>query len=191
MKKIVLLVVCVAMSAGAFAQDWNWGVKGGLNLSSLSNSGDNSKMKASIFVGAFGEYKFNDIFGIQPEIQYSRQGNFYKEDGEKVWYRMNYINVPVLAKIYVLDKLSVDLGPQVGFLLNSKAKAKVDGTTVKSDIDGLRSVDFTIAMGLTYNLMSRIDVSARYNLGLTDVIKGNEGDKVRNGALQIGVGYRF
>ena len=56
---------------------------------------------------------FNDYLAIQPELVYSRQGARDKVNGDKLKLRANYLNIPVLAKLYVLDELSVDLGPEV------------------------------------------------------------------------------
>ena len=53
---------------------FEWGVKAGLNVSGVSNI-DDSKMKASIYVGAFAEFHVNDWLGIQPEVIYSRSRN--------------------------------------------------------------------------------------------------------------------
>ena len=203
MKKAIVFLAAVALTVSASAQNFSYGLKGGLNLSTISKA-EGAKMKPSIYAGAFAEYKFNDYFGISPELIYSRQGTTtsIKDEFEdmKSQVRLNYINVPVLAKIYLADALSLDLGPQVGFLIGAKSYAKgtiegekVDGTTdVKK---AFQSVDFSFGMGLTYNI-GKFLVQARYNLGLTDTAKYADGeekskDKYRNNVIQVGVGYRF
>ncbi|MDR1755646.1 MAG: PorT family protein [Culturomica sp.] len=205
MKKMMILAVLFIASAPVFAQ-FTYGVKGGLNLSSLSKmktlGGDDSKMKASVYFGAFAEYQISDYVGISPEIVYSRQGFAAKNDGViigqdvratelKAKYRFNYLDVPVLVKLYVADGLSVDLGPQFGFLLNAKYYAKSGSTKVKEKLSGVKGFDMSLAMGLTYDI-SRFFVQGRYNLGLSNVIKkGESKDKHRNNVVQLGVGYRF
>ncbi len=196
MKRIALIVAALAISVGAFAQRgyWEWGVKGGLNVSNLSNVSGDDKMKASFYAGLFAEYRFSDYFGLQPEITYSRQGNFYNEDRYKLWNRVNYLNIPVIAKIYVTPRLSVDVGPQLGILLNNnttfKWKNSDNSSTNDHSIDA-NGADFGIAMGLSARLAYNLDLTARYNLGLTDILKDNDGDAVRNGVIQVGLGYRF
>ena len=191
MKKTLLLLAAFLMLGTAVkAQDWsNWsyGVKGGFNFSNVTGDWD-GKMKFSFHAGAFAEYRFNDFWGIQPELIYSRQGTYDKNDGAKQWYRMNYLNIPILAKIYVLEDLSVDLGPQVGILLNSKYKMKQGGTTHKTDISDMKGADISFAMGLTYQLFYNWDISFRYNLGLSDVKKNIDG---KNSVIQLSAGYRF
>lgn len=203
MKKLLLAAVAVlCFSAGASAQmKWDWGVKAGLNLSDLTKWSEYD-FKPSIYAGLFAELYINDFIGIQPELIYSRQGAYHKDGDFKLWYRYNYLNIPILAKLYLMDNLSLDLGPQFGFLLNAKHKAKgfAEGNG-KCDIEGTKDFDVSFAMGLSYTLWEHYDVSVRYNLGLTKVnkkITGSSGltnyadyGDAKNSVIQIGVGYRF
>ena len=202
MRKIILAAAAMFMATGAFAQI-EWGVKVGANASSLTNSDFlessstfDSKMKFSVYAGIFAEFRINDYLGIQPELLYSRQGVRYDDKiaGVKVkgWHRLNYLNLPVLAKIYVLENLSIDLGPQFGYLLNYNGELKVDGDKIIDDDskDGLKEFDVSFAMGATFKITENLDLSARYNLGLTKVNDG-DGDKMKNGVIQLGLGMRF
>ncbi|MBE5032559.1 porin family protein [Gallalistipes aquisgranensis] len=190
MKKLVLLVACAFVAAGAFAQP-KLGIKAGLNLADISNVED-SKMKPSFYAGAFVDFQISDFFTLSPELLYSRQGAYFKEGDLKRWERLNYLNIPVMCKFTVVKGLSVDVGPQFGFNLNGKAKMKYDDQEYKTSIsDEFNTFDFGLNMGLSYMISEKFDVAARYNLGLTDVVKDNEGDACRNGVIQIGVGYRF
>lgn len=190
MKKIILAVAAVALAVSVNAQNFTWGVKGGLNLANVSNTDAN--IKPSIYLGAFGEYKFNDFIGLSPELVYSRQGAADSHDGNKYKDRLNYINIPVLAKLYLVDNLSLDLGPQFGFMLNANAWSKIGGTKTKTDIgDAYKAFDLSFGIGVTYDL-GKILLQARYNLGLTDINDTNlTNDKFKNNVIQLGVGYRF
>ena len=220
MKKILLLVAVATLATGAFAQGKGieWGVKAGLNLSSLSNSDlsgsipiedvgnitvdASSKMKPSFYVGFFVDFPISDFFSIQPELLYSRQGSFYKTNvsvggmsGDmKLWMRYDYLNIPILAKLYVAEKLSIDVGPQFGIMVYHGVKAKIEdsSSTKKGDTGDYNTFDVSAALGLTYKVCRNIDISARYTLGFTDIFKDNSGgDKVKNGVIQIGAGYCF
>lgn len=189
MKKFVFLIAAAALSTGAFAQV-DLGVKGGLNLANFT---DGASMKPSFYLGGFAEYTFNSFFGVQAEVVYSRQGLFDKEDGDKMWLRYNYLNIPILAKIYVLPQLSLDLGPQFGILLNSKMKMKSGGVTATVDYDTAKSFDVSVPIGLSYRITDNIEVSGRYLIGLTKVSEDIAGFEVKskNSVIQLGVGYRF
>lgn len=186
MKKILLAAAAFVMCSVATvsAQPFDWGIKAGLNLATITNA-DDAKMKPSINVGVFANFMvIEDLLDIQPEVLYSRQG---WKDGD-FYGRLNYLNIPVLAKLHIIDNLTLDLGPQFGFLLNAKGKEKVNGDTVKGDIDGAKNFDVSFAMGASYRIIPALDVYARYNLGLTKVFDLG-GDKNKNSVIQIGVGY--
>lgn len=197
MKKVFVLTFVMMMFCAAKAQkgleDFTYGIKGGWNISNVSNvdyGGIDGKNKMSFHLGVFAEWRMGDFWGISPELVYSRQGLRYKEDDWKCKTRLNYLNIPVLVKLYVLEGLSVDLGPQFGFALNGKNKAKEGGTTVKEKITHLNTFEMGFAMGLSYCVDDFI-LSARYNLGLSNAFdKKWVGDKNnKNHVFQLSVGY--
>ena len=190
MKKIILaaaslLVIC---SYSASAQFKDCGIKTGLNLSTITKV-DDTKMKPSIYAGIFAEFTLiDDMLGIQPELLYSRQGWKSSIEDVDVHYRMNYLNMPIMFKLYLIDGLSLDLGPQFGIMLDSRSKAESDGKKIKEDIEGLKNFDVSFDMGLSYGF-SKIDITARYQLGLTKIADAE--DNPKNSNIQIGLGYKF
>lgn len=195
MKRLFLMVLILGLAGGLKAQsDFTFGPKLGLNLSNISNSEAN--VKPSIHFGAFAATNLTDLVGLQVELLYSRQGcsDSYDTGGEdaKVKYRVNYLNIPVLARLHVWDRLSVDLGPQLGFALNAKVKVKQGGEVIKKKMDHLNTVDLSFAVGASYELKMGILLSARYNIGLTNVFdKDTFGSTNKNGVFQFSVGYRL
>lgn len=190
MKKLFTFALFVFLFLGVKAQnDIVIGPKFGLNVSNITNSEMDNK--ASIHVGGFAEFKINDYLALQPELLYSRQGCRDKIDGTKIKVRVNYLSIPVLAKLYVLENLSVDLGPEFAFALNSKMKAKDGDTTIKEKLGNENTLVVNFGLGLSYNFED-IMVSARYNLGLSNVFdKDDYGSNNKNHVFQLSVGYRF
>lgn len=195
MKKLFVFAVAIFLAWGVKAQpgmsNLTYGVKGGWNITNISNA--DAKNKMSIHLGGFAEWRINDYFGIQPELLYSRQGYRDKAtvDGEtiKTRLRVNYLNIPVLAKLYVLDDLSVDLGPQFGFALNAKNRTKSGGHVTKNKITNFNTFDFSFAIGASYQ-MDDFMFSARYNIGLTNIFDKNDvGGNRKNHVFQLSVGY--
>lgn len=196
MKKLFLFLLFLGVTGMVCAQsEIVIGPKFGLNATNISNS--EGKNKASIHLGGFATTKLSERIALQVELLYSRQG--WRDKGHiegdkdvKLKARVNYLNIPVMARFYVLDKFSVDLGPQLGLALNAKAKAKYGSTTVKEKIDDLNTVDLTFGMGLSYDLDMGFTVSARYNLGITNVFdKDKTGVTNTNRVFQLSLGYRF
>lgn len=205
MKKVILAAFVLGTITTAVAQQQvKFGPKAGLNFANLSGD-DNSDMLTGFHVGAVAEIKFNEKFSIQPEVVYSAQGSSRSGsttllgitssfEGKQ---KLDYINVPIMAKYYIIDGFSVEAGPQIGFLM--KAESELDTTiagvnsNVKGDNkDSFKSTDFGLGLGLAYDLPVGLFVNARYNLGLSDIRENSSaGDAVKNNVIQVGIGYKF
>ncbi|SEH92802.1 Opacity protein [Paenimyroides aquimaris] len=199
MKKVILsMIALIAAGASAFAQQQvKFGPKAGVNFANLSNIGFDNEMKTGFYVGAFAEIKFNDKFSIQPELLYSSQGTKVSEvlipfgSIEAKW-NLDYINIPILAKYYIVDGFSVEAGPQIGFLVKSETKVESGSSAGTIDTKSSRnSTDFGLGLGLAYDLPMGLFVNGRYNLGFSDIMKDNNGDAIKNNVIQIGIGYKF
>ena len=105
---------------------------------------------------------------------------------DKATTKLDYINVPILANVYVAPGFAVKLGLQPGFNVNSKAKAKSNGVAVEADFDA-KTVDLSIPIGLSYEF-SNFVIDGRYNWGLTKVAKDSD---CKNSVFQITLGYKL
>ena len=184
----------------ANAQEAKFGVKGGLNIANLNFSGDGAPSTSSLVgfhIGGFTEIKVSDKFFIQPEVMYSTQGAKFKmsEDGLTLnSFKLGYINLPVMAKYYVAEKFNLELGPQIGFLTSAKANASASGTTVDVDVKkAFESIDFGLNFGAAYDFTEKVSAGFRYNLGLSNIAKTEDGDNetVKNSLFSLSVGYKF
>jgi len=210
MKRIILTVSAFFTLCLANAQEIKYGVKAGLNLSTLT--GDvayyDVKSKAGFHVGGFVEFKITDKFSVQPELLYSAQGaklryssaDEFSSTIDKQNIKLGYLNIPVMAKYYVIKGLSIEAGPQVGFLLSAKNEYNIY-SSISEDLSGSgeddikddsKSVDFGLNVGAGYEFTQNIFVQARYNFGLTSISENasNEFDP-KNGVLQVSFGYKF
>lgn len=202
MKKLLLVVAMVALGFTASAQKVKFGPKVGLNISNLNGNDDfKTDSRASFFVGGMAELMLSDKFALQPELLYSSQGAKAEGEGalgEAVYTtKLDYLNIPVMAKYFVIDNLALEFGPQVGFLTSATRSLEASAGVVsvsanEVDIkDDVNSIDFGLNLGASYTLDFGLNIGARYNLGLTDIAKDNDGDAIKNGVFQISVGYFF
>ncbi len=76
MRKITLIafVLFIGLATSQAQVKVSPGIRGGLNISTLTNIDDNSS-KTDFYVGGLVNIKFNKFFSVQPEINYSRQGD--------------------------------------------------------------------------------------------------------------------
>ena len=180
MKKLLLVMAVVAFSFGANAQETTFGLKAGVNFASVGgDDADGLDGRTSFHFGGVATIGVSEKFSVQPEVMYSSQGASQGDADLK----LDYLNVPVLAKITVAEGFSVEVGPQVGILLSADA----DGEDVK---EFLKSTDFSGAIGLGYQMPSGLNFGARYNLGLGNISDENDGD-IKNNVFQVSVGYKF
>ncbi|WP_346883610.1 porin family protein [uncultured Algibacter sp.] len=184
MKKLLLVTAITIFGAATVnAQDVKFGIKGGLNFATIT--GDNTSKDQIITAfnfGAMAEIKISEKFSFQPEVLYSGQGYDTGIDSEGI-IALNYLNIPLIAKYYVTKRLSLEAGPQIGFLLSTKG-----GTQDYKDL--FKTTDFGVNFGLGYKLDNGLNFGARYVLGLSN-INDVGGMTNKNSVLQFTVGYFF
>lgn len=184
MYSVIAILFMVNLNAQTF------GIKGGLNGSNYTGSG--YSWRTSIHVGLVSEFIVNDKFSFQPELLFSSQGSTFSDEIETDTYILNYLNVPLIAKYYVINGFSIEAGPQIGLLLSAKNKYTVYGSESTEDIkDTMKSIDFGLNLGLGYKLGNGLNFGARYIMGLVSADKGYSGSDGKNEVIQISVGYFF
>lgn len=209
MKKVLLSAIAIFAFGFSNAQQVKFGVKAGLNISSL-NGGDSYYgsygTKVGFHIGGLAEIKINDKFSIQPELLYSLKGTDlsygygygYYGYGTSNKLNLSYIDIPVMVKFYPIQRLSAELGPNVAFLMSAKG-LKYDAATGTTDTtgdikDNYNTVDFGMNIGAGYELKQGIMFQLRYNIGLSDVSKSQNLQKNytdKNAVIQLSVGYKF
>jgi hypothetical protein len=166
-----------------------FGVKGGMNFSNFVGTVEDQGIRSSIHLGLLAEIMVSDNFSIQPELLYSKQGATYT--GQIPGFnrtKLDYILLPVEAKFKLIDKLSLEVGPQLGILMSSRLKTN----TSNDKIDGLKSIDFGINAGLQYQINNAAFVQGRYVLGLSDTrLSDNSNNRISNSVIQLSIGYLF
>jgi hypothetical protein len=194
MKKLlfILLITCSGFVTSAQVQ---FGIKAGLNLSNLITSGltfasgASFSPRADLNGGVMVSLPLIASFYLQPELNYSGQGQSFSNPMAKGTINYNYLNLPVLLKYQHVSGIFAETGPQIGFLLS--AKGKRDGYA-SYDLNESQSIDFSWAFGIGYKLHSiPIGIDLRYNLGLTTVYKNSPGGTAKNSVFQFDLFYLF
>lgn len=189
MKKVILSAIAVLAFGFANAQDVKFGVKGGLNIASISpNEGGSSKIGFNL--GGFADIKISDKFHVQPELLYSGQGEKNEFSGVTVNSNLNYINIPVMAKFFVAEGFNIQAGPQLGFLLSADVSGNGQSVSIK---DQFKTVDFGVNFGLGYDIGENMMVDLRYNLGLGGLAKDlpSGAKDSNNRVIALSFGYKF
>ncbi|WP_370898377.1 porin family protein [Chryseobacterium gossypii] len=216
MKKLILGLAVTAGSL-AFSQTTStstpvkpvtFGVKAGMNVSSLTDGADldDSKSRIGFNAGVFANIPVASSFSVQPEVIYNDLGskvtrettvlgNTYKAEYSR---NLGYIAVPVMFQYNALPNLYLEAGPEFGFLVSAKDKFKssTNGNANGSEIteldkDDFNTFNFGIGIGAGYYFLPNLGITARYTAGLTDIYKENSGDSVKNNVFQVGLAFKF
>ena len=198
MKKALLFVIALATFSIANAQDISYGLKAGLNYSnwSFSNDGPEFDSRLSFHVGGVVEFGLSEKFAVQPELLYSSVGAKmdYSSSPTRVAsddylvYALDYLSIPVMAKYYVAEGFSLEVGPQIGILLSAKIKYDGESEDVK---ELFKSTDFGAGIGAGYKMENGLFINARYVLGLSNVLEDSGDEWGKNNAFQFSLGYKF
>ena len=181
MKKFMMMVAMAfaTLTASAQAEAGTLTLKPlvGINVANITD--DDGDAKVGLAAGAELGYQLNESFAVTAGAIYSMQGA--KSEGVKM--NLDYINIPILANYYITRGLAVKAGIQPAFKVKSEAKADV----VSVDMDGFKSFDLSIPVGLSYEVSDFV-IDARYNWGMTKVFEGFDS---KNTVFQFTVGYKF
>ncbi len=211
--KIFPVVVAMLLSGMAFGQvRFDLGLKGGLNFASVSNASSSNSIaqaygnRTGYHFGAYAMFKITK-FAIQPEIVFSRQGQSYSTPSfSNLKSNFDYINIPIIIKFYLAGGLNLQAGPQFGFLASSSGdviNTANNKVTTQSLTSLVKSSDVSLAVGAGWDLPFGLNLTARYNIGLSDINKLTGTNTVptitsslgttqaKNQVLQISLGYRL
>lgn len=205
MKKLFLGLGLVA-GTFAFAQTSpQFGLKAGINVSSISKDGyDDAKSKVGFAGGAFVNIPVSEQFSVQPEVLYSQLGSKLTKSASttilgntytaKSTAKMNldYITVPVMLQFRATPQFYLEAGPEFGFLVSAKAKdintTYVNNSQPNENISSQDVKDYHsgfnmgAALGLGYDITPNFGINARYVAGFTDI---NKKDSNTNGNTSL------
>ncbi len=194
MKKFLTVVVLFAalMTAVPAKAEVKFGLKGGLNLTSMSldaNAIDKSN-QAGFFIGPTVKFTLPVVgLGIDASALYDQRksevdGTSLKEQSIQIPVNLRYgIGLGSTASIYFFA------GPQFGFNVGDKSiKTTTSEWTFKSS-------NISANVGLGVMLLSHLQISANYNFGLGKTgeldMNTNFKENGKMNAWQIAVAYYF
>lgn len=196
MKKIAIVVFLMALSVAGYSQaQFAIGIKAGPNFANIDTKaapGETYKSRTGFHGGAFALIKLTKI-GIQPEILFSQQGSKVEFNGGDIERNFNYINIPIILKLYLAAGLNLQAGPQIGFVSKAEAVQTIGGVTTTTDYkDFIKGNDVSLALGAGWDLPFGLTLDARYNLGLSKVNDSStNNEEAKNQVFQVSVGFKI
>ncbi len=196
---LLLCAFVVNLGSGLTAQTY-FGLKAGPNISHLRMARIPSRP---------GEINVGQIYGFQAglaleqpigrrlavgaELLYARKGGRWglsplgSSGMEETVSRLQYLNLPVYIRLIPIERWSVDLGMEGGYLLVSPDESLF-----------MERADFSWLAGATFHINGRLHASLRYLVGAVRVGEGSFRDEetgiqgvyyFRTRSLQLGLGW--
>ncbi len=160
------------------AQEWKFGIKGGLNVSTITGLNDlmetaemgsfSTSSKASCHLGVVAQCDFGGFF-IQPELLYSSLGVKGNLSGESDALALDYIQLPVYAGY------KFPIGESAKFLL-AAGPYLACGVVGDFDIEGenfFKRFDAGIGIMAGVEVTKNAQISVGYDFGLLDIVNIN------------------
>ena len=178
-------------SNNSYSPQYNFGPKIGLSIGSFTKEPDATSL-TGLVLGLYGEYKMQPKLSISGELLYSQQGAMFEYERSEERILLDYINIPVLLSYYASNSFAFKMGLQAGYLLSATVQYtdfRYDATDTEDVIKYCNTLDFSIPVGLSYTFDFGLKIDARYNFGLSKILKRD--GNYTNSVFQITLGYNL
>jgi len=191
---LAAVIMVPAIAAAQTAPVTTFGVKAGINSSTLSSDPDaDLSQKIGMVGGVFVGRSINDRFGMRVEGLFSQRGAKEQIGSSDTSVNLTYFDVPVLA---VIGNTTTDgthfhafTGPQASFLISANVKEEDSDITVDLK-DEVKGVDFGWTLGAGVE-RGRASLDVRYTIGLTNANDSVSDASIKNRTFAVMVGYRL
>jgi len=195
----MLLSISIILLTGTAQAQIRYGVKAGVNFSTLKFSDDYAKKSSLIgyHAGVLMDVKISDKFVFQPEVLFSTQGVKRKvevrQNAEDQFHsatlktKINYLNLDLMMKYYVIKKLDLEAGARIGLMLSAWNVLEV----YRTELNDVQPIDYGVNLGAGYDFTDHISVGVRYYYGLFNISKYSHDENVGNRVFGVSGVYKF
>ena len=166
MKILLTILICVC-SINIHAQNFGGGLILGLSTSQVGGDNLAGFNKAGLLVGAYGNKSISELLSFQMEMTFIQKGsnnpkmndaehsNYLKED-----ISSSYIEVPLLLQYHQSNKLKIEGGVQLAYLINGYYN-DINGEIPTYSVNPFRKNDFGLLLGIDYTYSKNISLNTR------------------------------
>jgi len=194
----ILAVIALVLSTTYAQAQTRFGIKGGLNFSTFSISGNglngsfSPDSKTGFNLGVISEIPLATDFYLQPGLLFSTKG--FKV-GSDMSESTNNLEIPINA-LYKLNAGSIKVlgfaGPYIGYALSGTDKESGVSTDIKFSGNNKEMNAFDLGLNFGAGVeISSFQITVQYGLGLTNLAANSNGGTVKNKVFGISVAYLF
>jgi hypothetical protein len=174
MKRIIQLLLLSVLPSLAFSQQFQGGLLGGIVGSQVAGDLYSGYNKVGVIGGGYIALLLDTKFSLQLEMEYIQKGSRHNADTDiptDITYKLNisYIEMPLLLRYQVTDKLGLEAG--LGFAALVSHKETQDGVSMTDYRPGFHPSNISAVGGISYNFNSRYRVILRTDNSLSSIRK--------------------
>ena len=166
MKILLTILICV-FSINIHAQNFGGGIILGLSTTQVGGDDLAGFNKAGLLVGAFANKSISELLSFQMEMTFTQKGsnnpkmndaehsNYLKED-----ISSSYIEVPLLLQYHQSNKLKIEGGVQLAYLINGYYN-DINGEIPIYSVNPFIEYDFGLVIGMDYTFSNRLSLNTR------------------------------
>jgi len=169
MKKLLLTVVITVVAMVSMNAQTSFGVTSGYLSADAKTDIEGVKSTTSesgFYIGMVADIKISEEFHVQPELVYVNIND------------LSFMQIPIMAKFYVADKFSLQVGPEITYTLE-----KTYGDFTKFNLG--------LGLGAAYDFSEKFFIEGRYTFQANNYYTGNQDVTSRINFLNVGLGYKF
>ena len=166
-KKFALFIFCGFLTISNQAQNFGGGIILGLSTSQVGGDNLGGFNKAGVLVGAFVNKSISPLLSFQMEMTYIQKGsnNPYMNDSEHKDYGQedvssSYIEIPLLLQYHQNNKLIIEGGIQLAYLMNGYYN-DLNGEIPIYSVNPFIKYDFGLLLGVNYRHSDNISLNTR------------------------------
>jgi hypothetical protein len=198
MKKVMALMLLLGMGSLALAQLLPVGLKGGLNMATITgNDAKGAITYPGVVVGCYCTIGLLPSVAIQPEILYSQKGwkvsDFFGVPGIGK-FRIDYIEISLLAKLSfgVIVRPYILVGTYFSNRIRTSWESASGGNDFYGSLDNyVKRYDRGIILGAGVPTPIKLSFEVRYSLGFSTISEEMSGITPvwKNSTISVLVGF--
>lgn len=176
----IVVILCLVTFTGSRAGEYRYGFKIGLPISDIRMTDMPDEhinvdkpdiwrhdfgSKLGVNLSAFGTYQVAPQVYLGIEPGYILKGANFTESSSKL--DLHYVNLPVVLKYEISDRVGIHLGPEFSILL--KANLDFNGFTIDMKDFYDSGIETSVFLGAEYEAIELLGLGIRYSYGLTKV----------------------
>jgi hypothetical protein len=143
------------------AQDY--GLKGGLVVSTLNGQG-NSSLKPGLQLGVYKNFGATEKLFVQMEAMFTQKGSWNWDTENRKNINLYYFDFALMFGILVDEKFTINLGIQPSVFIGGNYKYSEDGQEQNRSLIGeVSAMDYSTLFGLEYDLNDNFIIGGRFN----------------------------